>query len=162
MSAPGSRPRAERGPRAGLGSLKYERLYREKNDDMHDLVADREDFRIEVSTVRPEAHLTLVMTALAIAPYLQDATGLRIRIVQALRPIQQITVNIAGHEYIAADLLIRHRPRHPHRDRHRLADTPKGYDSGAPSTRPTEKAARPWALRMTKTPTCWRSTITRY
>lgn len=53
-----------------------------------------------------EAHLTIVMTALAIARSLQDATGVSIKkIVQALRPIQQITVNIAGHEHTAADPL---------------------------------------------------------
>lgn len=53
-----------------------------------------------------EAHLTVVMTALAVARSLQDATGLSIKkIVQALRPIQQITVNIAGHEHTATDPL---------------------------------------------------------
>ncbi|MGB3685814.1 MAG: IS1634 family transposase [Ornithinimicrobium sp.] len=53
-----------------------------------------------------QAHLTVIMTALAIARFLQDATGLSIKkIVRALRPIQQITVNIAGHEHTAADPL---------------------------------------------------------
>ena len=53
-----------------------------------------------------EAHLTIVFAALAIARHLQDATGLSIKkIVQTLRPIQQITVRIAGHEHIAADPL---------------------------------------------------------
>ena len=51
-----------------------------------------------------EAHLTIVFAALAIARYLQNATGMSIRrIVQTLRPIQQITVRIAGHDHIAAD-----------------------------------------------------------
>ncbi len=51
-----------------------------------------------------EAHLTIVFAALAVARYLQNATGLSIRkIVQTLRPIQQITVRIAGHEHAAAD-----------------------------------------------------------
>ncbi len=51
-----------------------------------------------------EAHLTIVFAALAIARHLQNATGLSIKkIVQTLRPIQQITVRIAGHEHIAAD-----------------------------------------------------------
>ncbi len=51
-----------------------------------------------------EAHLTIVFAALAIARYLQDATGLSIKkIVQTLRPIQQITVRIAGHEHLATD-----------------------------------------------------------
>ena len=51
-----------------------------------------------------EAHLTIVFAALAVARCLQDATGLSIkRIVQTLRPLQQITVRIAGHEHTAAD-----------------------------------------------------------
>ena len=51
-----------------------------------------------------EAHLTIVFAALAIARHLQDVTGLSIRrIVQTLRPIQHITVRIAGHEHLAAD-----------------------------------------------------------
>lgn len=53
-----------------------------------------------------EAHLTIVFTALAVARYLQDATGLSIRrIVQTLRPLQQITVRVAGHELTATDRL---------------------------------------------------------
>jgi hypothetical protein len=53
-----------------------------------------------------EAHLTVVMTALAVARHLQNATGLSIKkIVRTLRPLQQITVNIAGHEHTAADPL---------------------------------------------------------
>ncbi len=51
-----------------------------------------------------EAHLTIVFSALAIARHLQNATGLSIKkIVQTLRPIQQISVRIAGHEHRAAD-----------------------------------------------------------
>jgi hypothetical protein len=51
-----------------------------------------------------EAHLTVVMTALALSRHLQDTTGISIKkIVRALRPLQQITVNIAGHEHTAAD-----------------------------------------------------------
>jgi transposase len=53
-----------------------------------------------------EAHLTVVMTALAVARHLQNTTGLSIKkIVRTLRPLQQITVNIAGHEHTAADPL---------------------------------------------------------
>lgn len=53
-----------------------------------------------------EAHLTIVFAALAIARYLQDATDLSIRkIVRTLRPLQQITVRIAGHEHLAEDQL---------------------------------------------------------
>lgn len=51
-----------------------------------------------------EAHLTIVFAALAIARDLQNTTGLSIKkIVQALRPIQEITVRIASHEHVAAD-----------------------------------------------------------
>ena len=51
-----------------------------------------------------EAHLTIVFAALAVARYLQDATGLSIKkIIRTLRPLQQITVHIAGHEHLAAD-----------------------------------------------------------
>ena len=51
-----------------------------------------------------EAHLTIVFAALAVARYLQDATGLSIKkILRTLRPLQQITVRIAGHEHLAAD-----------------------------------------------------------
>ena len=53
-----------------------------------------------------EAHLTIVFAALAVARYLQDATGISIKkIVRTLRPLQQITVRIAGHEHLAADPL---------------------------------------------------------
>ena len=53
-----------------------------------------------------EAHLTIVFAALAVARHLQDATGLSIKkIVRTLRPLQQITVRIAGHEHLAADPL---------------------------------------------------------
>ena len=53
-----------------------------------------------------EAHLTIVFTALAIARHLQNTTALSIKkIVQTLRPLQQITLTIAGHEHTAADPL---------------------------------------------------------
>lgn len=53
-----------------------------------------------------EAHLTIVFAALAIARYLQDATGMSIKkIVNTLRPLQQVTVRIAGHEHLAQDPL---------------------------------------------------------
>jgi len=46
------------------------------------------------------------MTALAVARHLQDATGLSIKkIVRTLRPLQQITVSIAGQEHTAVDPL---------------------------------------------------------
>jgi hypothetical protein len=51
-----------------------------------------------------EAHLTIVFAALAVARYMQDATGMSIKkIVRTLRPLQQVTVRIAGHEHLAED-----------------------------------------------------------
>lgn len=53
-----------------------------------------------------EAHLTIVFAALAIARHLQATTGLSIRkIVQTLRPIQQVTIKIGRHTTIATDPL---------------------------------------------------------
>lgn len=53
-----------------------------------------------------EAHLTIVFAALALARDLQDRTGVSIKkIVKTLRPLQQITVQIAGHEHVATDLI---------------------------------------------------------
>ena len=53
-----------------------------------------------------EAHLTIVFAALAVARYLQDTTGMSIKkIVTTLRPLQQVTVRLAGHEHLAQDPL---------------------------------------------------------
>ena len=53
-----------------------------------------------------EAHLTVVMAALAIARYLQDVTGISIkRIIRALKPLQEITINLNGHHLAAAPRL---------------------------------------------------------
>ena len=53
-----------------------------------------------------EAHLTVVMAALAVARYLQDVTGISIkRIIRALKPLQEITINLNGHHLTAADPL---------------------------------------------------------
>jgi hypothetical protein len=83
----------------------------------HDLWHVEQSFRMSKTDLRArpmfhhtrdaiEAHLTIVFAALAIARYLQDATGLSIkRIVQTLRPLQQITVRIAGHDHVATDPL---------------------------------------------------------
>jgi len=44
-----------------------------------------------------EAHLTIVFAALAIARYLQQRTGVSIKkLVQTLRPLQDITITLAG------------------------------------------------------------------
>ena len=49
-----------------------------------------------------EAHLTVVMAALAVARYLQDATGISIkRVIRALKPLQDVTINLNGHEITA-------------------------------------------------------------
>ena len=53
-----------------------------------------------------EAHLTVVMAALAVARYLQDATGISIaRIVRELRSLQEVTINLNGHHLAAAPRL---------------------------------------------------------
>ena len=53
-----------------------------------------------------EAHLTVVMAALAVARHLQDTTGISIkRIIRALKPLQEITINLNGHHLTAADPL---------------------------------------------------------
>ena len=45
-----------------------------------------------------EAHLTVVMAALAVARHLQETTGISIkRIIRALKPLQEITINLNGH-----------------------------------------------------------------
>jgi hypothetical protein len=49
-----------------------------------------------------EAHPTVVFAALAIGRYLQHRTGLSIkRLVQTLRPLQAVTITIAGHQVTA-------------------------------------------------------------
>ena len=53
-----------------------------------------------------EAHLTVVMAAPAIARHLQDTTGISIkRIIRALKPLQEVTINLNGHHLTAADPL---------------------------------------------------------
>jgi len=83
----------------------------------HDLWHVEQSFRMSKTDLRArpifshtrdsiEAHLTIVFTALAISRYLQDATGMSIRkIVRTLRPLQEVTITIAGHEHTAFDPL---------------------------------------------------------
>ena len=53
-----------------------------------------------------EAHLTVVMAALAVARHLQDTTGISIaRIVRELRGLQEVTINLNGHHLTAAPRL---------------------------------------------------------
>ncbi|WP_010596977.1 IS1634 family transposase, partial [Rhodococcus sp. P14] len=79
----------------------------------HDLWHVEQSFRMSKTDLRArpifshtrdsiEAHLTIVFAALAISRYLQDATGMSIRkIVRTLRPLQEVTITIAGHEHTA-------------------------------------------------------------
>ena len=83
----------------------------------HDLWRVEQSFRMSKTDLRArpmfhhtrdaiEAHLSIVFAALAVARYLQDATGMSVKkIVRALRPLQQITVQIAGHDHLAQDPL---------------------------------------------------------
>ena len=53
-----------------------------------------------------EAHLTVVMAALALARHLQEATGISIaRIARELRGLQEATINLNGHHLTAAPRL---------------------------------------------------------
>jgi transposase len=79
----------------------------------HDLWHVEESFRMTKSDLaaRPifhrkrdsiEAHLTVVFAALAVGRYLQHRTGLSIkRLVQTLRPLQTVTITLAGHRVTA-------------------------------------------------------------
>nr|WP_245934105.1 IS1634 family transposase [Branchiibius hedensis] len=83
----------------------------------HDLWQVEASFRMSKTDLRArpifhddrdaiEAHLTIVFAALAISRHLQQQTGISIKsIVRTLRPLQQITVRIAGHQHVAADPL---------------------------------------------------------
>ena len=49
-----------------------------------------------------EAHLTVVMAALAVARYLQETTGISVkRIIRTLKPLQDVTINLNGHKITA-------------------------------------------------------------
>ncbi len=97
-------------PSTGMGAGEVIESY-------HDLWRVEQSFRMSKTDLRArpmfhhtrdaiEAHLTIVFVALAVARHLQEATGLSIRkIVHTLRPLQQISVRIAGHDHIAHDPL---------------------------------------------------------
>jgi len=52
------------------------------------------------------AHLTVVMAALAVARHLQEATGISIkRVIRALKPLQDVTINLNGHHINATPQL---------------------------------------------------------
>ncbi|WP_420492511.1 IS1634 family transposase [Buchananella felis] len=81
--------------------------------DYHDLWKVEQSFRMSKHDLRArpvfhhthqsiQAHLTVVTAALAIARHLQTRTGLSIKkIIQALRPVIDVTININGHELTA-------------------------------------------------------------
>jgi hypothetical protein len=81
----------------------------------HDLWQVEQSFRMSKTDLRArpifshtrdaiEAHLTIVFAALAVSRYLQTETGMSIRkIVRTLRPLQEITLSIAGHEHTGVD-----------------------------------------------------------
>jgi len=49
-----------------------------------------------------EAHLTVVMAALAVARCLQETTGISVkRTIRALKPLQDVTINLNGHHLTA-------------------------------------------------------------
>ena len=82
-------------------------------DAYHDLYQVERSFRMAKSDLRArpvfhhdrdaiEAHLTVVFAALAIARELQAATGVSLkRLVQTLRPMRTVTIDIAGHTITA-------------------------------------------------------------
>ena len=83
----------------------------------HDLWKVEQSFRMAKSDLkaRPifhrtrdaiEAHLTVVMAALAVARYLQETTEISIkRIIRTLKPLQDVTINLNGHHLAAAPRL---------------------------------------------------------
>jgi len=83
----------------------------------HDLLRIEQSFRMSKSDLqaRPvfhrkkeaiEAHLTVVFTALALARYMQAATGLSLKkIITTLLPLRDVTINVNGHKLTATPQL---------------------------------------------------------
>lgn len=83
----------------------------------HDLWRIEQFFRMSMTDLRArpmfhhtreaiEAHLTVVFCALAMARYMQNATGLSIRkIIRTLRPLQDVTITLAGQQITATPQL---------------------------------------------------------
>ena len=83
----------------------------------HDLWQVEKSFRMAKSDLRArpifhhqresiEAHLSIVFAALAISRHLQDLTDVSIKkLVRALRPLQTVTIEIAGHTFTAEPTL---------------------------------------------------------
>ncbi|CAM3192075.1 IS1634 family transposase [Actinomyces slackii] len=82
-------------------------------DSYHELWHVEQSFRMSKHDLRArpvfhhtrdaiEAHLTVVMAALAVARHLQNATGMSIkRLVRELRPLQEVTISVNGHQITA-------------------------------------------------------------
>ncbi|WP_413542413.1 transposase [Citricoccus nitrophenolicus] len=80
----------------------------------HSLWQVEKSFRMAKSDIRArpmfhhqrdsiEAHLTVVICALAVARHLQEATGISIKkLVQTLRPLRTVIIDVNGHELTAA------------------------------------------------------------
>lgn len=80
----------------------------------HSLWQVEKSFRMAKSDIRArpmfhhqrdsiEAHLTVVFCALAVARHLQDVTEVSIKkLVQTLRPLRTVTIDVNGHELTAA------------------------------------------------------------
>ena len=70
----------------------------------HDLRA-RPAFHHQCDAI--EAHLTVVMAALAVARYPQEVNGISIkRIIRTLKPLQDVTINLNGHKIAAQPRII--------------------------------------------------------
>lgn len=79
----------------------------------HDLIQVEASFRMATADLRARpmfastedsihAHLTVVFAALAISRHLHTATGVSVRrIIRALRPLRDVTINVDGHQFTA-------------------------------------------------------------
>ena len=106
-----------------------------------------------------EGNLAIVFTALAIARYVQTETEVSIRrIVKVLRPLQEITLTIAGQPHTAADLITPDAAailsaNYPPPDRGtKTVQVRPGRGSCRPSTRSHRTPAAPRPLRRGRPP----------
>ena len=85
---------------------------REVVSSYHDLWTVQQSFRMSKTDLRArpifhrtrdaiEAHLTVVFTALAVARFMQEATGLSLKkVITTLRPLREFVGEIDGHELV--------------------------------------------------------------
>ena len=97
------------------------------------------------------AHLTVVITALAVVRYLQDATGISIaKIVRELCGLQEVTTNPNGHQITAAG------PLPPKKTEEFLTtlNIPTGHQKSATQATPQHPQAerRSWAASRSGKP----------